>query len=196
MKIFKSVLPFVLILFVKIFIDISYYGDRNLLYLVSNTLYTYLPYYIALIIAMVYLNKNKKFKRIILAFIVFVSIIMLLNSIPIYLLILFNISIDYLFNFTALSNVVFIGLACLVLINSILSKKTIAIVVSTLSLLVVIYTELVFIPGLDFNPYNEFITLFEHGLYKSMLRSFFTILFIWINVLLSFYGLLLSESNK
>ena len=62
MKIFKSVLPFVLILFVKIFIDISYYGDRNLLYLVSNTLYTYLPYYIALIIAMVYLNKNNKFK--------------------------------------------------------------------------------------------------------------------------------------
>lgn len=194
MKILKSILPFFLILIVKIFIDVSYHGNRDLLYLISITLYTYLPYYITLIFAKIYLNKNKIFKNIILILLGFVTVLMVLNMAPIYMEILFNISLGYMFNIS-LSKIIFIGFAILILVHSILSKNTFAIVASIIALLVVLYTELIFITGLDFNPYTELVTLYEHGLYKSMLRSFLTIILIWINVFMSFYALNLGKSK-
>jgi len=193
MKLVKSFLPFLLIIIIKLCIDLTYFPHETIYHLFKSIVYFYVPYIVVILFGILYFRKFKRFKLILIisSILVFLNIVLAYG--PLFMHIVFYTTSGFVIEFERFSIIFSILFALIALIYSINSKNNIAIIFAFISISIAIYVEIMYIPNLDYNPYEEFKSLIHFGLYRSIGRSILSMILISLSVFTGFFSLLKSE---
>lgn len=191
MRIIKAIVPMIAIIGVKLTMDMSVISHHDgLRLLLRNLIFWSLPFLIVLIAGLIYFWKHKWLKLSMLGLLGLVLLHAIFEFGPLLLDTVFNLSINFFIINKQITLLFFLILSGIALFAGIRSRNTVSIVFAGISIALVIYVELVYLPNLDFTPYKELKTLLSNGFFDSITRSAIAVFLGSLPVFTTMYSLL------
>ena len=172
------------------------FNHSRISYLLEWITYFSAPFIVVLLLSWIYYKKRTGFKKLIGILSIILFLYIFISCGPLISNTLFGTSygmVALLINFPMIFYVMF---GVIAITYAVLSKNIIALFFGIVAVLSILYSELIFVSKLDYDPYQEFRSIIHFELYRAIVRSFLGILLMSVTVFFSFLSLNLSQKIK
>lgn len=192
MKYLKAFLPYVIVIMLKIFTNVSVIPNNLVGTVMRFVVYYNLPYVIVLCMFWIYFNRQKSAKWIFPIGLITVIIYISLAYAPLTHINLFQFYLGNLFVFREFNFVFYTIFGIIAIIYAIKNESYVGLILAVVSITLITYVDLIYLPSLDYNPIEEFKSLMKLEMYNSLGRSLFGLLLIPLTIFTSFLSMLFS----